>query len=77
MAESKSGCKMNEVLKYYLPVFLLTYLLITYVLPSVRVYKQTGINPVTFGKSDSAHDYIGSVMKVLTGLLSVAVLLFV
>lgn len=67
---------MNEVLKYYLPLFLLAYLLITFVLPSVRVYKQTGINPVTFSKSDNAHDYIGTVMKVLTGLLVVAVLLF-
>lgn len=67
---------MNEVLKYYLPVFLTAYLLITFVLPSVRVHKQTGINPVTFGKSDNAHDYIGTVMKVLTGLLIIAVLLF-
>lgn len=67
---------MNEVLKYYLPLFLIAYLLITFVLPSVRVYKQTGINPVTFGKSDNAHGYIGTVMKVLTGLLVVAVLLF-
>jgi len=66
---------MNFI-KYYLPIFLLAYLLITFVIPSVRVYKQTGINPVTFGKSDNAHDYIGSIMKVLTGLLIVAVLLF-
>lgn len=67
---------MNDFLKYYLPVFLIAYLLVTFVLPSIRVYKQTGINPVTFGKSDNAHDYIGTVMKVLTGLLFVAVLLF-
>lgn len=63
-------------LNYYLPLFLVAYLVITFVLPSVRVYKQTGINPVTFGKSDNAHDYIGSVMKALTLLLIVAVLLF-
>ena len=31
--------------------------------------KQTGINPVTFGKTDNAHDYIGFVMKVLIALL--------
>lgn len=67
---------MEDFLKYYLPLFLLAYLLITFVIPSVRVYKQTGINPVTFGKSDNAHDYIGFIMKVLTGLLVVAVLLF-
>lgn len=76
MVELKLGCNMNEVLRYYLPLFLLSYLLITFVIPSVRVYKQTGVNPVTFGKSDSAHDYIGAVMKFLTGLLIAAVLLF-
>jgi protein-S-isoprenylcysteine O-methyltransferase Ste14 len=67
---------MIDFLKYYLPIFLLLYLLITFVIPSVRVYKQTGINPVTFGNSGNAHDYIGVVMKVLTGLLVAAVLLF-
>lgn len=67
---------MENFLTYYLPLFLLAYLLITFVIPSVKVYKQTGINPVTFGKSDNAHDYIGFIMKVLTGLLVVAVLLF-
>ncbi len=67
---------MLQYLKYYLPLFLLVYLLITFILPGVRAYKKTGINPVTFGKSDNAHDYIGTIMKVLTGLLVAAVLLF-
>jgi protein-S-isoprenylcysteine O-methyltransferase Ste14 len=67
---------MENFLRNYLPIFLFAYLLITFVLPSVRVYKQTGINPVTFGKSDNAHDYIGGVMKFLTALLIGAVLLF-
>ena len=67
---------MNNFLVYYLPLFLIVYLLITFVLPSVRVYRQTGINPVTFGKTDNAHDYIGAIMKLLTGLLAVTVLVF-
>lgn len=67
---------MESILKYYLPIFLIVYLVVTFILPSIRVYKKTGINPVTFGKSDNAHDYIGSIMKVLTGLLLIAVLLF-
>ena len=67
---------MYSFLKYYLPLFLLIYLVVTFILPSIRVYKKTGINPVTFGKSDNAHDYIGFIMKVLTGLLAAAVLLF-
>ena len=60
----------------YLPIFLLLYLMVAFVLPSWRVYKETGINPVTFKNSDNAHDYIGVVMKVLIGLLVVAVLFF-
>lgn len=67
---------MNSFLKYYLPSFLLVYLVVIFILPSIRVYKKTGINPVTFGKSDNAHDYIGSIMKLLTGSLVAVVLLF-
>jgi len=51
-------------------------MLITLVVASVSVQKQTGINPVTFGKSDNAHDYIGFIMKVITSLLVVTVILF-
>ncbi len=40
------------------------------------VYKKTGINPVTFDKVDNARNYIGNIMKFLTGLLVIAVLLF-
>lgn len=67
---------MTLFLTYYLPVFLLAYLLVSFVVPSVRVYRQTGINPVTFGRTDSAHDYIGFIMKLLTALLCIAVLIF-
>src|SRR5690349_13479136 len=67
---------MTNFLQYYLPIFLLGYLLVAFVLPSVRVYRQTGINPVTFSKRDNAHDYIGLLMKILTGLSIVSVVLF-
>jgi protein-S-isoprenylcysteine O-methyltransferase Ste14 len=67
---------MNEWLPFYLSVFILAYLLISFVVPSVRVYRQTGINPVTFGKSDSAHDYIGRIMKIITGLLVLVVICY-
>jgi protein-S-isoprenylcysteine O-methyltransferase Ste14 len=63
-------------LKIYLPIYLLLYLFIAFVLPSYRTFKRTGINPVTFGRSGNAHDYIGFVMKLLVGLLFIAVLLF-
>ena len=64
---------MNAFIIIYLPAFILAYLLISFVVPSIRVYRQTGINPVTFGKSDNAHDYIGGVMKLITGILVLTV----
>ena len=67
---------MINILKIYLPIYLMVYLLISFVAPTYRTYKQTGINPITFGKKDNAHDYIGFVMKIIIGLLIVAVLLF-
>ncbi|MEI6949895.1 isoprenylcysteine carboxylmethyltransferase family protein [Paraflavisolibacter sp. H34] len=67
---------METFLRWYLPLFLLGYLLVTFVLPSWRVYRRTGINPVTFGSSDTAHDYIGKMMKVATALLVAVVLLY-
>jgi protein-S-isoprenylcysteine O-methyltransferase Ste14 len=67
---------MINYLKIYLPIYLVAYLIVSFVVPTYKTYKQTGINPVTFGKNDSAHDYIGFVMKILIGLLFVAVLFF-
>ncbi len=63
-------------LKIYLPLYLVAYIAMAFVLPSWRTYRQTGINPVTFGGSDNAHDYIGFQMKVFTALLAVAVFSF-
>jgi protein-S-isoprenylcysteine O-methyltransferase Ste14 len=67
---------MQHFLKIYLPIYLLLYLLVAFVIPTYRTYKQTGINPITFGKAGNAHDYIGFVMKILIGLLFLSVLLY-
>jgi protein-S-isoprenylcysteine O-methyltransferase Ste14 len=67
---------MQHFLKIYLPIYLLLYLLVAFVIPSYRTYKQTGIYPITFGKADNAHDYIGFVMKILIALLFLSVLLY-
>ncbi len=64
------------ILKIYLPIYFVAYIMLSFVLPSWRVYRQTGINPITFGKTDNAHDFIGLQMKVFTALLAVAILLF-
>ncbi|CAH0335036.1 hypothetical protein FVB9288_00656 [Flavobacterium sp. CECT 9288] len=63
-------------LKFYLPLYLVLYIAVAFVLPSYRTYKQTSINPITFGKTDNAHDYIGFVMKVLIALLFMTVFIY-
>lgn len=64
------------MLKIYLPLYSLAYILIAFVVPTYRTFKKTGINPITFAKTDNAHDYIGFVMKLLIALLFFAVLCF-
>ena len=64
------------MLNIYLPLYFILNMLVAFVIPTYRTYKQTGINPITFGKNDNAHDYIGFIMKVLIVLLFVAVLTY-
>lgn len=56
---------MINILKIYLPIYLLIYLLLIFIIPTYRVYRLKGINPITFKRSDSVHDYIGFVMKLI------------
>ncbi|GAA4465038.1 isoprenylcysteine carboxylmethyltransferase family protein [Nibrella saemangeumensis] len=67
---------METFIKPYLWLIFLIYLGIVLVLPTYRVWKQTGVNPLTFGATDSAHDYAGRVFKVLLGLLLGTVLVY-
>ncbi len=63
-------------LKIYLPVYLLFYFSVAFIVPTWRTYRQTGIWPVTFSRSPGAHNYIGRLMKWLVLGLFVNVLLF-
>jgi protein-S-isoprenylcysteine O-methyltransferase Ste14 len=67
---------MEQFLKYYLPFYIVLYLAIAFFIPTYRTYKKTGLNPITFGKEDTAHNYIGLVMKILIALLFLSVVLF-
>ena len=49
----------------FLPIATLLYLLLVFVLRSVIVWKQTGVNPFVFGNTEKTHDYIGRVYKVM------------
>ena len=65
---------MEDVLKIFLPSYLLVYFGVAFVWRSVVVYKTTGVNPYVLGKTDSAYDYIGVVFR-LTFLAVVAVII--
>jgi protein-S-isoprenylcysteine O-methyltransferase Ste14 len=65
---------MEYLLKLYLPLFFIGFVLLAFVRPSIRVYRQTGINPFRFATHhDEAHDYIGKLLKVFILVLLLAV----
>ncbi len=61
---------MNAFLNIYLPLFLVGSIVLVFVVPSVKVYRQTGINPFRFTTNyNEAHDFIGGSMKLFIVLL--------
>ncbi|HCR48307.1 MAG TPA: isoprenylcysteine carboxylmethyltransferase family protein [Bacteroidetes bacterium] len=60
---------MKTVLYYSLFAYLILVFGLTFFLPTWRVWKKTGIFPITFGKSDNAHDFVGNIFKALLILL--------
>lgn len=67
---------MSEFLRYFLPIFLLVYFAVAFVLPTYRVWKRTGVNPVTFRGADTAHDYIGKLFKIVMLILTLTVITY-
>jgi protein-S-isoprenylcysteine O-methyltransferase Ste14 len=62
---------MKDLLSYALFAYILLNFGLTFVWPSYRVWKKTGVFPVTFSNQDTAHDYIGNVFKLLLLLVVV------
>lgn len=61
---------MDAFLKPYLLIFFVAFIVLVFVVPSVRVYRKTGINPFRFATSHNPlHDYVGNSMKVFILLL--------
>lgn len=63
-------------LRYFLPLYLLAYIIAAFFLRSYVVWKKTGVNPVVFKGSDSAHDFIGRVFKALFAVIVVVVIIY-
>lgn len=51
--------------QYLLLIFFVLYFAAAFAWPSYRVWKRTGVNPITFRGADNAHDYIGRLFKVV------------
>jgi protein-S-isoprenylcysteine O-methyltransferase Ste14 len=67
---------MEHFLRYFLPAYLIVYVIAAFVWRSFFVWKQTGLNPVVFGSSDDAHSFVGRVFKLTFALIVVAVLIY-
>ena len=63
-------------LRYFLPLYLLAYLVAAFFWRSFIVWKKTSINPVVFKGTDNAHDFIGRAFKLLFVLIVIVVLAF-
>jgi protein-S-isoprenylcysteine O-methyltransferase Ste14 len=63
-------------LRYFLPLYLAAYFFAAFFWRSYAVWKRTGVNPLVFKGSDSAHDYIGRVFKLLFAAVVAAVVAY-
>lgn len=63
-------------LRYFLPIYLVIYVCSAFGWRTYRVWRATGLNPVTFKSTDSAHDFIGRLFKLLFALITLAVVVY-
>jgi protein-S-isoprenylcysteine O-methyltransferase Ste14 len=64
---------MENIIKYFSVGFFFCYMLVAFVLPTIRTYRQTGINPITFGGEDNAHNYVGKWFKIVIALIPIVI----
>src|SRR6187402_59112 len=63
-------------MKIFLVLYFLLFFGLAMVLPSCRIWKTTGVNPYKLGSSDSAHDYIGKLFRLVIAGCGLVVLAF-
>ena len=63
-------------LRYFLPIYLVAYIIAAFFWRSYSVWKKTGVNPVVFKGSDSAHDFVGRIFKALFALIVAIVFIY-
>ena len=67
---------MDALLRILLPIYFVVYFAAAFFWRSYRVWKQTGVNPYVLGKTDNAHDFIGKIFRLTSGLSVVVIILY-
>lgn len=67
---------MNNFLSYFLTLYFSFFLGFAFVWRSYLVWKTTGVNPYKLGKTESAHDYIGVLFRVVLAACVLVVILY-
>ena len=62
--------------RYFLPIYLVVYVIVAFVWRSYIVWKRTGVSPVVFKGSDDAHDFNGRVFKLVFAVVVAVVLVY-
>lgn len=57
-------------------VYFLLFFGLAFILPTYRVWRSTGANPYKLGSSDSAHDFIGKIFRLVMLACFLVVILF-
>lgn len=63
-------------LRWWLIGFWLLFFGLAMALPTYRIYRQTGVNPYRLGNTDSAHDFIGRLFRLVMLGSAVAVAIY-
>ena len=63
-------------LRYFLPSYLVAFVIAAFVWRTYVVRKTTGINPVTFKGSDSTHDFLGRIFMLIFSTIVAVVIVF-
>jgi protein-S-isoprenylcysteine O-methyltransferase Ste14 len=54
-----------EFLRFFLPVYFVSFVGLAFVWRTYRTWKRTGVNPYKFDRTDSAHDFGGKVYRIM------------
>ena len=67
---------MNSLLRLFLPIFFAAFFVVAYAGRSYLVWRQTGINPYKLGDTDSAHDFIGLLFRLMMIVTAAALAIY-